>query len=185
MTKLKRGCVLRTAVAALGLAALLGCGGGSSPSTPTPTPTPVPSATITAMGAGVILIHPSLDPSLFFALETPVRIQETAGGSADWNFARIAFFLQGAEIERYELTADDIRAAGYSRIAARSNDVYTIVFRYNSDNFDRVDITVGFGDVKDGRQFEVLVPFDSFTDVGISLTPLNVPGRGTVKLGTP
>jgi len=149
-----------------------------------PTPTPVPSAAITATGAGALIIHPSLHPDLFYALETPVRITESGGGTADWNYARIAFFLGGAEIERYELGANDIRAAGYSRIAARSNEVYTIVFRFNSEDFDRVDITLGFGDIKDGRLFEVAVPFDSFSDVGISLTPLYVPGAGTVRLGT-
>jgi len=182
MTTLKRERVLRGAVAALMLAALFGCGGGSSPSTPTPTPTPVPSATITAVGAGAIVLHPGLHPDLFWALEAPVRIQETAGGTADWNWARIAFFLQGAEIERYELTADDIRAAGYSRIAARSNDVYNILFRFNSEDFDDIQITLGFGDIKDGRAFQIQVNGDSFSDVLFDVTPLSVPGRGTVKL---
>jgi hypothetical protein len=182
MTKLKTRDVLRAAAAALSLAALFGCGGGSSGPSPVPTPTPVPSATITAAGAGAIVLHPGLHPDLAWALEAPVRISETAGGTADWNWARIAFFKQGAEIERYELTADDIRAAGYSRIAARSNDVYTILFRFNSEDFEDIQLRLGFGDIKDGRVFEVQVE-DTFTDVLLDVTPLSVPGRGTVRLG--
>jgi hypothetical protein len=174
--------VCRVAAAAA-LAGIVACGGGGSgPSAPTPTPTPVPTVTITATGEGALVLHPSLDPRLFYALETPIRITETAGGTANWNFARISFFMGATEIERYELGANDIAAAGFSRIAARSNDLYAVIFRNNSDTFDRVDITLGFSDLKDGRQFNVMVPFGSFSGVNLSLTPLSVPGRGTVVL---
>lgn len=67
-----------------------------------------------------------------------MRISETAGGAADWGFARLSFILKGAEIERLELNANDIRARGYGRIAANSNTVYTVIFRFNSDDFDRI-----------------------------------------------
>jgi hypothetical protein len=36
-------------------------------------------------------------------METPVRISESAGGSADWGFARMSFVQGGAERERLEL----------------------------------------------------------------------------------
>jgi hypothetical protein len=176
---------VRAVVGALLAAALFGCGGGSSPSAPTPTPTPVPVATITATGEGALVVHPSTDTRFQVALETPIRVTETTGGTASWNFARISFYRSGAEIERNELGATDISTAGYSRIAARSNSLYHVIFRANSEDFDRVDITLGFSDLKDGRQFTVAVPFTSFTDVNISLTPMFVPGRGTVRIGHP
>jgi hypothetical protein len=162
----------KLAVLAL-LLALPACGSPTKP-TPSPTPTPVPSATVTATGAGALVLHPSLNPTFAIAMETPIRIRETAGGSADWGFARLSIFLRGAEVERLELNANDIRAAGFGRIAANSNTVYTVLFRFNSDDFDRLDLTLGFSDVKDGRQFTVAVPFESFTDVNFNLNPLSV-----------
>ena len=78
------------------------------------------------------MLHPSLDTRFGFALETPIRITETTGGTADWNFARISIFLQGREIERYELGSDVIRSAGYNRVAANSNQVVNVLFRQNS-----------------------------------------------------
>lgn len=119
----------------------------------------MPAATVTATGEGALVLHPSLDTRFTCALETPIRITETAGGTADWNFARISFFRNGAEIERFELGSDAIRNAGFSRLTARSNRLIQVAFRLNSDAFDRVDITLGFGDLKDGRQFTALVRF--------------------------
>jgi hypothetical protein len=68
------------------------------------------------------------------------------------------------------------------KIAARSNQLYTVVFRFNDDDFEDVAMTLGFSDLKDGRQFTVNVT-DTWADVAISLTPLSVPGGGTVRLG--
>jgi hypothetical protein len=174
----------RTAVSALLTASLLGvlvaCGAKDNVVT-VPTPTPPPPATITGTGAGALVLHPSLDGRFAFALETPIRIAETTGGTADWNFARISFLKGGKEIERFEVGSDVIRNAGFSRITANSNKVYSVIFRLNSDDFDRVDITLGFGDLKDARQFTVGV--SGFTDVTASLTPLSVPAEGTIRLG--
>lgn len=156
-------------------AMLLACGGDGSPSAPAPvTPPPAPSAVISATGAGPLVLHPSLDSRFVIAMETPIRINETAGGSANWGFARMAIFLDGREVERAELGADVINAAGFGTIAANSSRVYTVVFRFNADDFDRIDITLGFTDRKDGRAFTATVPFGSFTDVQISLTPLSL-----------
>ena len=129
-----------------------------------------------------MVIHPSLDPRLFYALETPIRITETAGGTADWNFARIQLFRNGQETDRYELGADVIERAGYKRVAARSNQLYTVVFRFNDDSFDDGTVTLGFSDLKDGRQFTV-ANIDGWADVTISLAPLMVPPGGTVRRG--
>jgi hypothetical protein len=169
----------------VGIVGLSACGGSSNtPVTPsTPTPTPTPAAAIAATGSGALVLHPSLDSRFAFALEAPIRITETGGGTAAWEFARMSIFRNGAEIERYELGSDVIDKAGYKQIAAKSDKVYTVVLRLNSQDFDRVDITLGFGDLKDSRQFTAPVPFNSFADVGISLTALAVPPEGTVRLG--
>ena len=100
---------------------------------------------------------------------------ESAGGSADWNFARFQLYLGNREIERNEIGSDVIRAAGYGRVAASSNRVVTAVFRINSEDFDRIDITLGFADLKDARQFTVPVAFATFADVTLSFTPMIAP----------
>lgn len=164
-------CWARTGASLL-ILGLSNCGGGGGSTTPTVvTPPPVPAVTIAAVGSGALVLHPSLDRRFALALETPIRLTESGGGTADWNFARISILRSGREIERYELGSDDIRTAGFNRVAANSNRVINVYFRQNSDDFDRVDITLGFADLKDGRQFTVLVPFGSFSGVNISLTP--------------
>jgi hypothetical protein len=165
---------LRLLAVATTMAGLAACGGGDVGPPPPPTPPPAPAAAITGTGAGSLILHPSIDRRFAIALETPIRLTETAGGAADWGFARMQIFNRGVEVERTELTATDIRAAGYSRISASSNQVYNVVLRFNSSDFDRIDITLGFSDVKDARQFTVAVPFGSFADVGLSFTPLSL-----------
>ena len=162
---------LAVILAAVGVSA---CGGGGNPPTPPVTQPVVPSAAINGTGSGNLILHPSLDRRFAIAMETPIRLTETAGGAADWGFARMQVFRRGVEVERTELTATDIRAAGYGRIAASSNQVYNVLYRFNSSDFDRIDLTLGFSDVKDARQFTVAVPFTSFADVGLSLTPLSL-----------
>ncbi len=176
------------------VACMAACGGsdgpGRCPEGQTGTPPncipiapPTPAAAITAVGSGALVIHPSADTRYSFALEAPIRITETGGGSAVWEFARMSIFRKGAEIERYELGSDVIAKAGYSQIGAKSDKVYTPILRMNSEDFDRVDITLGFGDLKDSRQFTAAVPPESFPDVTVSLTTLAVPPSGTVRLG--
>ncbi len=164
----------KLALSALALSLLCGCGGDGTPVVgPSPAPTPAPSASITATGGGVLVVHPSINPAYSVALATPIRITETAGGSADWNFARMSLYLRGVEIERSEMGADALQAAGFGRIPQNSNQVYRTIFRFNADDFDRIDLTLGFTDLKDGRQFTAIVPFGSFTDVDLSFNPLS------------
>src|SRR5262245_27286482 len=127
-----------TRAAVLGALLSLGaCGGGSNGPTPLPpTPPPTPAAAVSAAGGGALGSHPSLDGRFGFALETPMRVTETGGGTADWNFARFQTFRANREVERNELGSDVIRAAGYGRISASSNQVVTAVFRMNSSDFD-------------------------------------------------
>jgi len=159
--------------------ALGACGGGGGTTTSTPaTQPPAPAAAITAVGAGNLVIHPSIDTRFCCAMEAPLRLTETGGGNADWNFVRMQVIKNGAEIERFELGATSISAAGYTRVSANSNNVRVPMLRLNSQDFDRIDLTLGFTDIKDARQFTVAVPFNSFTDVALSLTPASVPDEG-------
>lgn len=143
-----------------------GCGG----STPAPTPV-VPAATVTAIGEGALVIHPSADGRFSAALETPVRVRETTGGSATWNFARMSLLSGTKEIERAEIGQDTIAAAGYGTVAANSNALVTLYFHFNTSDFTNVTITFGMTDKKDSRALNVDVPFTSFTAVNISLVP--------------
>jgi hypothetical protein len=178
------GCrILLVAVLGPLLVGLTACGGSSptAPSTPAPTPTPAPAAAITATGNGKLVVHPSANPTFKVALETPLRIQETGGGTANWDFARFSLIQGGKEIERGELGSDPIRSAGLSSIAARSNTTATVNFRFNSPKFDDLVITLGFTDTHTQRQFTVDVPGNSFTGVDINLTPLSLPSHTVEK----
>ena len=162
------------------LSLLAACGGGSSPSaTPVATPTPPPpNAVVSASGNGNLVVHPSAVSTFALAFEAPVRVRETGGGTADWNFARLQFFnAAGREIERTEIGADIIRTAGATRINPNSDATYRLVIRFNSDDFDDLTITLGFTDVATGRAFTANVPLSSFADVTISFTPLGRPGH--------
>jgi hypothetical protein len=163
---------------------LVACGGSGNPHGPsTPPPPPPPAAaSITATGDGAIVVHQSLDSRFGFSLETPIKLSETGGGTASWDFVRYQIYLAGKEVERYELGSSDIATAGFHLIGAKSSKTYTILYRQNADKFDRIDITLGFSDQKDGRQFTVAVPFSSFSDVTVSVTPMAVPPRGTIRL---
>lgn len=160
---------------------LTACGSDKVVDPPPVTPPQIPAASIAATGVGAIVLHQSLDIRYGFALETPIKITESGGGTASWDFVRYQIYLSGKEIERYELSSTDISAAGFHLIAANSSKTYTILYRQNSDRFDRIDITLGFSDQKDARQFTVAVPFNSFSDVTVSVTPMAVPPRGTIR----
>ena len=177
------GRAIGAAVLSLAVAGLAACGGGgSSLSTPTVVPTPVPSAAVTAVGAGYVVIHPSRFSTWAYALATPIRIRETGGGRAKWNYARVSIVRGGREIERAEIGSDILASPpDWTNIAPSSDGSFSLVFRLNSSNFERVDITLGFTDVNSGRQFVVDVPFGSFSGVDVSFVALNVPEGGQVR----
>jgi hypothetical protein len=163
------------------LAGLVSCGGSSPAAPTTPAPTPTPTAAVTATGNGKLVVHPSADSTFKAALETPLRLQETGGGSANWDFARISIIQGGKEIERAELGSDPIRAANAQSIGPKSTTTPTIIFRFNSAKFDDLVLTLGFTDTNSRRQFDVDVPFNSFTGVDINLTPANIPSHRVEK----
>lgn len=154
------------------------CGGDGGPTTPpTPTPTPPPSAAITVTGNGYLTLHPSLR-GLPAAMEVPIRIRETAGGTATWQWAQYAVYAGGQELGRKRITQDQIRTAGFADIAARQDETYVLVYDISRTDFDDFSITLGFADKKDGRTFEVRTPLSSFDGVDISLVPLVRPPSG-------
>jgi hypothetical protein len=166
---------LRVSGALLVLVALTACGGNDKGPTVIPPPPPTPTAAITAVGAGNLVVHPSVDSRYCCALEAPLRISETGGGTADWNYVRMRVIEGGREIERFELGATVISSAGYSRVTANSANTRTAILRLNSTEFDSIELTLGFSDLKDARQFEAVVPFDSFGDVTLSFVPMFAP----------
>ena len=153
------------------MASLLTACGSDTPVLPPPPPPPPPAANVTATGEGDLVLHPSLNPAFVVAMDTPIRITETAGGSANWNYARMSLRLNGVEVERAEVGAAALQSAGFGRIGARSSQVYNVLFRFNSSDFDAVDITLGFEDVRDGRSIVVPVPLGTFTDVTLDFSP--------------
>ena len=172
-------------VAACGAAMLMpACGGdsGGGPD-PLPTPTPIPAAAVTSMGNGALVVHPSANPAWGVSLEVPITIQETGGGTATWNFARLSLWRNGVELERGEIGADVIASPpSWADITARQSESYIMVFGFNTDDFDLITLTLGFSDKRDGRQFESNVPFESFTEVLISLEPLSRPTQSVHRL---
>ena len=154
-----------------------------SSSTSGPTTTEVTAAAVTSTGDGLLVVHPSAEPAWAWALEAPVRIAEHAGGSANWNWARISIFRDGQEVERAEIGSDGLSEAGVSTIAANSAQTYTLVFRLNSNVIDFFILELSFTDLKDGREFPSGVPFETFTGVGGSLAPLSEPRDEVEELG--
>lgn len=164
-------------------AVFAGCGdsGGTSP-TPTTTTTAVPAAAIQVSGNGDIAVHPSAVAAFDFAVEFPIRIQETAGGTAIWNFFRVSYFKNGVEIERNEQGADAIQAAGYRNIGARATITPNVITRNNSVDWDDVELRLGFTDNRDARVFEQILTLDSFDGVVIDLTPALIPEGSTFAI---
>jgi len=157
-------------------------GGGSSPSSSTPAAPVVPASAIQASGNGALVVHPSAVSPWVWALYVPVRITETAGGTAKWNYARLSLLSDGVEVERSEIGADILaQPPDWTNITARQNSAYALAFRFQSDvgvddeeesGIDDMRFELGFSDKKDGRQFAVFVT-EGFTGPDISLEPLS------------
>ena len=170
----KRKAILSVATVLL----LFGCGdgGSNSPTRSTPPPPPpVPSAAIQVTASGTITVHPSRDRRFCCATKFPIRIRETGGGTATWNFLRVAYFQRGRELERYEIVSDDLLQSGVRDIAANSDDRISVTTRSNSTSFDDVQILLGFSDKKDGRVLEVRLNLRGFDGVRVDLTPAFLP----------
>jgi hypothetical protein len=169
---------LTTFIAILSMFAFLGCGDGDTIVNPPPPPPVTPSASIDVTGNGALIVHPSIDPTYCCTTEFPIRLEETAGGAAIWNFFRVSYFLNGDEVERAEQGATAIRDAGYRDIAAKSTTELVVYIRDNATDFDDVRILLGFIDKKDSRQFEHRLALNAFSNVGFNPIPAVLPPEG-------
>ncbi len=157
-------------------AVLAGCDTTTNPPPPPPPPPPpVPAAAIQVSGNGNIEVHPSAVAGYGAAIVFPVQIQETAGGTAIWNYLRVSYYRSGAEIERYEQGADPIQTAGYRDIGARATVTADVITRVNATDWDDIQIRLGFIDNRDARAFEQTLTLDSFEGVVLDLTPVLLP----------
>jgi len=169
---------LTTLIAMLTVPAFFGCGDGDNPVREDIMPPPTPSASVEVSGNGDLVIHPSIDPTFCCTTEFPIRLRETAGGTAVWNFFRVSYLLNGAEIERSEQGSTPIREAGFRNIGANSTNEAVVFIRTNATEFDDVEIMLGFSDTKDGRQFEQRLTLGAFSGVLIDVIPAVLPSEG-------
>ena len=112
-------------------------------------------------------------------MKYPIRVRETGGGTATWNFFRVTYFKNSRQVERYELTANDIRSAGYSDIVAHSDKIISITARTNvrADDFDDFQLLAGFTDKKDGAVQQKEIRLSGFDGVRVDRTPALLPGK--------
>ena len=81
------------------------------------------------------------------------------------------------------MTANDIRSAGYSDIAARSDQTIEITARSNvrAGGFDDIQLLTEFADKKDGTVQQSNISLSSFDGVRVSLTPALLPDGFTIE----
>ncbi len=182
---MKKSLLIVVAVAAA-VVSLVACGGGgsSSPTSPaTPAPTPTPNAAVTASGSGYLVIHPSQYSTWLYTFELPVRIRETSGGKAKWNYARLQLFWRGTQVERAEIGADILAAPpDVTNILPSSDMNIKLYFHLNNTQFDDIRLTLNFTDVNSLRDLTVEVPLSSFTGVNVSPVAASRPVPGVVRL---
>ena len=181
---MKKSLLVVAAVAAV--TGLVACGGGgsSSPTTPsTPAPTPTPNASVTVSGSGMLVIHPSKYSTWLYTIELPVRVRETGGGKAKWNYARLQLLRRGSQIERAEIGADILTAPpDVSNILPSSDMNIRLYFRLNHADFDDVRLTLNFTDVNTLRELTAEVPLSSFSGVDTSLVAASRPAPAVIRL---
>jgi hypothetical protein len=131
-------------VSSLALASF-GCGGGSG-STPSG-PTVVTKGIVLVTQTSVGLVGLSPNPAYLLRLTLPVEIKAFNEIGCNLNFVRLQLFRGGVEIERAEVTANDIVAlAGSNRVTSGRSLVFTINFGFNSSQFDYGTILLGATD---------------------------------------
>lgn len=153
--------VLRLGLALLLVVPFVACGGGDdSPAAPTTTPTPVPvtqaSITVTCSPFSVAA---STRPGFNWTITFPCTVTESAGLGANLNYVRASFTLGGVEIERREITADNIiAAAGTNRVGASSTFSTNFIFNFNRGDATGGVLTFNFTDER-GNVLEATFPF--------------------------
>lgn len=140
---MKKSVVFLLALAVSGAA---GCGGGSSSATPSAA-SPIARAILLVTQTSVGLVGLSPTTTHLLRISLPVEIRVTNNTGCTLNYARLRLFRTGTEIERAEVTANDIVAlAGTNRVVNQSALRFTINFDFNSTDFDDAAIVLGATD---------------------------------------
>ena len=132
------------ALLALGL---VGCGGGGGGSSSPTATSPITRAIILVSQPSVGLVGLSTNPAYLLSLRLPMEVRVTNNTTCDLNYARLRLFKAGVEVERAEVTADQIvTLAGTNRVTNDRALALTIVFGFNSTDFDNATILLGATD---------------------------------------
>ena len=142
MRRLRASHAIATLLAASVAMGLAGCKENTVGPTPDPTPTPGPSQAQITVSCGSFTVAASPRAGFNWMISFPCTVTESAGLGANLNFVRARFTLGGVEIERQEITANDIlAAAGTNRVGASTSFPLTATF-----DFNRGDATGGILD---------------------------------------
>lgn len=123
--------VFRVATALALAVALQACGGGGNGPTPQPTPAGPTQASIRVTCSPYTL---SNSPRVGFDLRIsfPCTIVESAGLGANINFVRMRLQLNGLDVERQEINANDVIAVqGNNRLSASQTRTGNFIFDFN------------------------------------------------------
>jgi hypothetical protein len=173
--------MMRTLAVAAGVVLLLGpagCGGGgSSPSSPT---SATSRAIVNVSQTRVGLVGLSSSPAHLLRLELPVQISNLSYVPCHLNYVRLQLYTGHVEIERAEVTADDIVAlAGTNRLTQAAPLTLTLVFNFNSLEFTQASLTLGGRD-DNGYDIEQALP-----NLQVEVAPELQAARGPTRQGAP
>jgi len=139
---------LTSFLASLALAGLAACGGGGGGSSTAPTAPTGPSQAsivVTQTGQAQVCVSPLASYNLRLAI--PIRVTESAGMGASFNFIRLQLMRGGVEVEREEVGATSIIAGlGSNRLAASGTIQAPLRIDFNSSNFDNFNLLFNFTD---------------------------------------
>ena len=133
------------AVATVLVVGLGACGGGGS-SSPTPTASSG-SALLLVRQTAVGLVGLSSSPDHLLRLELPLEFSNGSNVGCNLNYGRLQIFEADVEIERSEVTADDIVAqAGTNLVAQGAPLQATLIFNFNTQVIEEAGLTVSATD---------------------------------------
>ncbi len=128
----------------LAMTGLPACGGGGT-STPTPVGPSQANIVVTQTSQAQVCLSPLASFNLRLAI--PIRITESAGLGANFNFVRLQLLRGGVEIERQEIGASSITAGlGTNRVAANATINAPLRMDFNTSNFDNFNLLFNFTD---------------------------------------
>jgi len=132
------------------LAALVACGGEGSPAAATDpgqiaSVPSAPKARLTVTYGLDTISGPSLDPGYSEYVRFTTVVTESAGVGAHLNYVRGEFYRSGVLVERYEMSASELVAAGGNRIDPMSTTHVPVTLRRNGPS-DLVRTTFQFTD---------------------------------------